>query len=658
MPSSRLRPLVSVLLTLVLAAAALGAPAPQLALAKPATPAVYLVDRTDDVFATGCIVATPNDCSLRGAVQNANANPGSTIVLAAQQTYQLTDTPSGELVLTATTVISTSQALCITNCLAVVAGGPSWPYRLLEVKPGATVTVDAVEFTHGVDSNGGALENFGTLSLSGSQIFSNTAYGWGGGILNYGTLTLSNTVINGNKAATTGGAIANQADVARPGKMTIVNSNIITNSVTGPLAGQGSGGGITSFDNISGTIHPLVSIVNSNILSNTGTITGFGGGLYVDGVMTLTNVALQGNSAAGGGGAYVHFGTLNMQGGSVVSNTSLTSGGSGGGFRNDGLLTLDNVLLDKNVALSSGSGGAISSSTPFTVTNSTFTHNTGSSGGAIFLAGPSALALLSHVTMLANSATHGGAVAGYGAYTITNDSHLNGNTAFHGGALNIFGGGSALVTGNSQINNNQTANGAPGTSDGGGIYNTGRLQIQNASLDGNIASNGGAAAIYNGAGNTATLTGADLVGNQALDGPGGAVTNLGALTITASTLLSNTSLGGGGAISNTGMLVILNTTLGANASGGAGGALFNNGQAKLNFVTLADNSAAGDGGLITTGVLTLSNSLFSGNTGSGAPNCAGTVTSLGHNLIRDTTGCTLVGPGTGDKLNVDPKLTA
>ena len=98
-----------------------------------------------------------------------------------------------------------------------------------------------------------------------------------------------------------------------------------------------------------------------------------------------------------------------------------------------------------------------------------------------------------------------------------------------------------------------------------------------ASLDGNIAINGGAAAIYNGAGNTATLSGADLVGNQALDGPGGAVTNLGVLTITASAIVSNTSLGDGAAISNTGTLSLLNTTLGANISGGSGGALFNNG---------------------------------------------------------------------------------
>ena len=43
-----------------------------------------------------------------------------------------------------------------------------------------------------------------------------------------------------------------------------------------------------------------VSISAEGGNTNTGTITGFGGRLFVDGVANLTNVTLQGNSAAGG----------------------------------------------------------------------------------------------------------------------------------------------------------------------------------------------------------------------------------------------------------------------------------------------------------------------------------------------------------------------
>jgi len=46
------------------------------------------VDRTDDTAAASACTAAVNDCSLRGAVSFANANPGTTIVVPAG-TYNL-----------------------------------------------------------------------------------------------------------------------------------------------------------------------------------------------------------------------------------------------------------------------------------------------------------------------------------------------------------------------------------------------------------------------------------------------------------------------------------------------------------------------------------------------------------------------------------------
>src|SRR5262249_3398662 len=53
------------------------------------------VDRTDDTAAASACTAAANDCSLRGAVSFANANPGTTIVVPAG-TYQLTISGAGE----------------------------------------------------------------------------------------------------------------------------------------------------------------------------------------------------------------------------------------------------------------------------------------------------------------------------------------------------------------------------------------------------------------------------------------------------------------------------------------------------------------------------------------------------------------------------------
>src|SRR5215471_12800587 len=50
--------------------------------------AAITVDRTDDVFSASACTAAANDCSLRGAVAFANANPGTSIVIPAG-TYNL-----------------------------------------------------------------------------------------------------------------------------------------------------------------------------------------------------------------------------------------------------------------------------------------------------------------------------------------------------------------------------------------------------------------------------------------------------------------------------------------------------------------------------------------------------------------------------------------
>src|SRR6266496_3109175 len=53
------------------------------------------VDRTDDSPTASACTAAANDCSLRGAVDFANLNPGTTIVVPAG-TYQLNISGSGE----------------------------------------------------------------------------------------------------------------------------------------------------------------------------------------------------------------------------------------------------------------------------------------------------------------------------------------------------------------------------------------------------------------------------------------------------------------------------------------------------------------------------------------------------------------------------------
>ena len=253
-------------------------------------------------------------------------------------------------------------------------------------------------------------------------------------------------------------------------------------------------------------------------------------------------------------------------------------------------------------------------------------------------------------TVSGNSATNGsggGLYIAAGGQASLDNTALTNNQAQAGPGGGITNLGGLTLTASSLVSNTTVAS-------GGAISNTGSLSLLNSSLSGNSAS-GSAGGLYNNG--QASLTRAAVVSNQALGGPGGGLVNRGGLTLTASAVVSNTTIASGGAISNTGALSLLNTTLSGNSASGSAGGLYNNGQAALNFVTVANNTGASGGGLANSGALTLSNTLLADNLGNPF-DCSGTVTSLGHNLIGHTAGCPLAGPGTGDKLNLAPLITA
>ena len=78
----------------------------------------------------------------------------------------------------------------------------------------------------------------------------------------------------------------------------------------------------------------------------------------------------------------------------------------------------------------------------------------------------------------------------------------------------------------------------------------------------------------------------------------------------------------------------------------------------LTNTTISGNTATADGGgiHIRDSSVGLANTLIAGNTASIRPDCSfGVFTSLGHNLIGDTTGCNFT-PTTGDLVNVDPMI--
>ncbi len=214
------------------------------------------------------------------------------------------------------------------------------------------------------------------------------------------------------------------------------------------------------------------------------------------------------------------------------------------------------------------------------------------------------------------------------------DSAIVGNFANNGGGIDNTGGSVTVLR--STIANNLAA------TFGGGIANTGgsvgdTIEVISSTVSGNSAIDGG---FGGGIANTGSAAGAVRVVDSTLSGntagAGGAIYNVnaagggaktGTVTIVDSTVYSNTASGsgisGGGAIYNAGSLAVIASTIYSNTAGSGGGVYMFSGTAALTDTILAGNTARGGSG----------------------PDCSGTLTSGGYNLLGDNSGC--AGPVNG-----------
>jgi hypothetical protein len=212
---------------------------------------------------------------------------------------------------------------------------------------------------------------------------------------------------------------------------------------------------------------------------------------------------------------------------------------------------------------------------------------------------------------------------------------------------------------------------APADPSGGGLLNRGALTtLVDVVVEDNFAGGGGGIANFAG---TLALSGCTVRDNSStgITANGGGISNFAKLEITHSTISGNVVFGmsastvGGGVI-NVGVLTMRDSSVvGNDASGNLGGGLYQTpfaGPMALVNVTIVDNRVGTGNGFGFGGGLanasaasvTIVNTLIARNqtgpSGSG-PDCSGTITSLGHNLVESTAGCTLA-PAAGDILGL------
>jgi CSLREA domain-containing protein len=465
--------------------------------ARAAPAATIYVDTTADEFDTG------SGCSLREAIQAANtdsafggctAGSGADTIVVPAGTYVLARTgvdedlnATGDLDVRASLTISGAgagqtvvDAAGIDRVFDLHTGADSVVFSGVTISGGvvtghgggindldANLTLsDTIVRSNDASISGGGVRVYsGTLTISGGQIFSNSA-GLGGGIrTENGPATLDGGQVYSNTASNGGGV-----DFGAGGA-TVSGTHICSNTVTS------TGGGIRAASG--GT----VTLIDVQIYSNTATTVG-GGGIYIAGTgtaVTLSSGRVFRNRGFDGGGVRLAAGGI-RSGGEIVSNTAVDDGGGvylssaaaftltaegvvesntcadlGGGFRVDrGSLWIDGGRVISNTA--SHGGGILVSQGALDVAGAQIVGNIATTdGGGLFNEGGSAR--LVNTTVSGNSST---ASAGAGLYSFSGTTVLTFTTVASNSAGSGAGGihsvGGTVLAHNTIVAHNGAAN--------------------------------------------------------------------------------------------------------------------------------------------------------------------------------------------------------
>ena len=203
------------------------------------------------------------------------------------------------------------------------------------------------------------------------------------------------------------------------------------------------------------------------------------------------------------------------------------------------------------------------------------------------------------------------------------------------------------VTGGNGVGNNSSGN-------GGGIFSSGgtTITINNSTISSNTAVRGGG---MSGNGSWSIFN-STISGNRATSGNGGGSDSSGQINVTDSTFSDNTASLSGGGIYNISTLTLTNSTVSGNSAGFRGGGIRNQSPLTMINSTISNNTGGDGGGIYNDGnSVKSSNTIIAGNFSSNGPDYSGQATSLGYNLVGNTSGNTGFNDPT-DLLNQNPLL--
>ena len=196
----------------------------------------------------------------------------------------------------------------IDNNTSTVGGG-------IYSNPNSTITISGgnISGNSATADGGGGIYSNGTLNISGGRIVNNTSGYAGGGIITQSTSTITGGEIS-NNTSTVGGGI-----YIAGGGMNISGGTISSNKAANGGGIYLAGSTTLGFNNTS----------TSKITGNTAT-TGNGGGIVIEGTVTMNGGEISSNTAPNGAGGGIRInsgGTLGLNGGTIKNNSAKTAGG-------------------------------------------------------------------------------------------------------------------------------------------------------------------------------------------------------------------------------------------------------------------------------------------------------------------------------------------
>src|ERR671914_754176 len=422
----------------------------------------------------------PGQCSLRAAIQEANASIGADTIIIQPGVYELEvptlneDLPeTGDYDIHGSLTIVRSGAPASAGDVIIDGGFPPENNveavgldRLFEIHPSALrVNFSNVTLREGyVDGDGAAIQNWssGIVRVENSKVLKNLATGAGGGINNAdpfdyewlptdpipmplsGRIDIVNSTLSGNGSGAGGAAVNNTSS----GTVTIAGSRVTDNPgqmIVDPasitlIPDPANPGQLIPDPTEEPEMIPAPGVYEPDAppIANQGQYDGLG-------TIRITHSVLSDNYSEHDGGAVAHEG--------------------------DGALVVEDSEIKDNTSEASG-GGIYSHGGTLTVTDSTLSGNEAADGGGIYSVGASsAIGLRPRITITGTTISDNTAAGPYGLPPIDTTTPIIGNVA-------LASGGGILNDGDGHMTLTDVTLGAnKAGDDGGGLNNQGRATL-------------------------------------------------------------------------------------------------------------------------------------------------------------------------------------